>query len=131
MSNFKWTQVLHPDASAAVTASGAGNAIDVSSAKGAIWEIDVTAVTGTNPTMVWKVQINIDGTNWVDLDATNAATASTTATGRPLIHVYPGLTNTASGTCNKVLPALARLAWTIGGTATPTFTFATHVALIP
>lgn len=129
MSEFTWTQTLHPD-TRTVTASGTGATIDVSSAKGGLFEIDITAASGTNPTLVAKVQINIDGTNWIDLDATNAATASLTTTGRAVIRVYPGLTNTAAGTANGILPALARLAWTVGG-ATPSFTFATHVALIP
>lgn len=131
MCEFAWTTTVHPDASGARTASGSGNVIDVSSAKGGLFQVDVTAVTGTDPTMVWKIQISLDGVNWVDVDATNAATASVVATGRHTIRIYPGLTNTAAGTANGVLPALARFAWTIGGTDTPTFTFATHVALIP
>jgi hypothetical protein len=115
------------DASAARTASGVGNANDQGDfAKGAIFQVDVTAASGSSPTLVVKVQYTVDGANWIDLDTTNAQTASLTGTGRVQLKVYPGLTAAANAASNNSLPPVHRLAWTIGG-GTPSFTFATDV----
>lgn len=127
---YGFTQIVHPDASGARVATGTGTTVDVAAAKGCIVQIDITASAGTNPTLVFKLQASVDGANWYDIDATNAVSASIVTTGATKITVYPGLTN-AVGTCNNVLPALMRVVWTIGGTGSPSFTFATHVALIP
>lgn len=119
------------DASAARTASGVGNANTEGDfgTRGAIFQVDVTAASGTSPTLVVKVQYTIDGVNWIDLDTTNAQTASLTSTGRVQLKVYPGLTAAANAASNNALPPTHRLAWTIGGT-TPSFTFATDVVYL-
>lgn len=127
---FDFTQIQHPDALIARTVTGTGTVINVAAAKGAIIQIDVSAASGTNPTLVIKAQASVDGLNWYDVDATNAVTASLVAAGAARIEIYPGLVESV-GFANDVLPALMRLAWTIGGTGSPSFTFATHVALIP
>jgi hypothetical protein len=115
------------DESAARTVSGAGNAIfEYDGHRGGFFLVDVTAVSGTTPTLFVSVQFTIDGVTWHDLDATNARTASITATGKHLIKVYPDLTASANGVANSPLPNRHRLAWTIGGT-TPNFTFSTAV----
>lgn len=115
------------DTSSARTASGVGAAnLEGDFARGAIFQVDVTAASGTSPTLVVKVQYTIDGSNWLDLDTTNAQTASLTTTGRVTLKVYPGLTAAANAASNNALPPVHRLAWTIGGT-TPSFTFSTDV----
>jgi len=118
------------DLTAARTTSGTGVTGTNYNASGVFIGINVTAVSGTTPTCVFKVQYSTDsGTNWVDLDATNAATASITATGQYYIKVYPGIPTVAAGSCNSPLPRTWRLAWTIGGT-TPSFTFVSNAAYI-
>jgi hypothetical protein len=117
------------DLTGARTASGTGVTAVNFDATGGIIQVNVTAVSGTTPTAVFKVQYSVDGTNFLDLDATNAATASITATGQYVIKVFPGIPTVAAGSCNSPLPRTWRLAWTIGGT-TPSFTFVSHVTYI-
>lgn len=111
------------------TASFNGAAQTNYNAAGAMIQLNVSVATGTTPTLVARVQYSIDGANYVDLDVTNAATASITTTGTYVIKVYPGIPTVAAGSCNSPLPRQWRLAYTIGGT-TPSFTFATHVTYI-
>ena len=76
------------------------------------WLVQVacTAVSGTNPTLDVKLQHTIDGgTNWNDI--TGGAFTQLTATGVQLLNI----TGPWSDAC--------RIVYTIGGTATPTFTF--------
>lgn len=113
------------DASAARTASGTGSAnLEGDFVRGAVFLVDVTAVSGTTPTMTVRVQYTVDGVTWHDLDTANAQTASITATGKHVFTVYPGTTAAANSVANRPLPSRHRLAWTIGGT-TPSFTFST------
>lgn len=117
------------DLTGARTSSGTGVTATNYDATGAFIQINVTAVSGTTPTCVFKVQYSVDGTNFDDLDLTNAVTASITATGRYTIKVFPGIPTVAAGSCNSPLPRVWRLAWTIGGT-TPSFTFTSAVSYI-
>lgn len=117
------------DSSSARLSSGNGTTATNHNACGVQVGINVTAVSGTTPTMTVRVQVSYDGTNFVDLDTTNAQTATINATGTFLLTVYPGVTNTANSMKNAPLPRIWRLAWTIGGT-TPSFTFVTTAAYI-
>lgn len=117
------------DTTAARTATGNGVTATNYNGRGAHVFINVTAASGTTPTLVIKVQGSVDGTNFYDLDATNAVTASITAVGTAVIRIYPGLTVVAAGTANQVLPRIWRCVWTIGGT-TPSFTFTTTAAYL-
>lgn len=108
------------DSSAVVTATGAGATARNDRATGAFIVIDVSAVNGT-PSMVAKVQWSADGTNWIDLDSTNAVSPAITATGRTVIKVYPALTAVAAGSCNSPLPRLWRMFYTITGSTSLTF----------
>lgn len=116
------------DASAAKTVTGNGVTATNFNAHGAHVFVNITAASGTTPTLVVKLQGSVDGTNFYDLDATNATTASLTGISTAVIRIYPGLTN-AVGTANQVLPRIWRCVFTIGGT-TPSFTVATTVAYI-
>lgn len=118
------------DLTGARTGNGTGVTATNYDATGGIIQINVTgAPTGSSPTAVFKVQYTVDGTNFIDLDATNAATASITASGIYTIKVFPGIPTVAAGSCNSPLPRTWRLAWTLGGT-TPSFTFVSHVTYI-
>jgi hypothetical protein len=110
------------ESSAARTTTGTGTTNQNYNWAGAFFQINVTAVSGTTPTLLVRVQYTVDGTNFYDLDTTNAQTASITTTGLSTLKVYPGLVNVASTQCNSMLPRQYRFAWTIGGT-TPSFTF--------
>lgn len=114
------------DASAAKTVTVAGATATNFNAVGAFIQVNVTAVTGTTPTLTAAVQYSVDGTNFVLLDNTNAITASITATGQYVIKVYPGIPTVAAGSCNSPLPRVWRLLYTVGGT-TPSFTLTSTV----
>ena len=98
-------------ASAARTTSGT---VDLGSLPGEAGELnvylDVTAVSGTTPSMTMTYQSSPDGTTFYD----NSAGAAITATGRQLIKV--------SSNSGKY----GRLSYTISGT-TPSFTFSAVV----
>ncbi len=118
------------ETSAARTTTGVGTTQTNFNARGAFIWVNVTAVTGTTPTLTVRVQWSPDGgTNWLDLDTTNAQTASITATGASVLRIYPGLTTAANAALNSPLPRTWRLAWTITGT-TPSFTFAAQATYV-
>jgi len=118
------------DESAARTATVAGTTMANPGARGAMFLIAVTAVSGTSPTLTARVQYSVDGAVFSDLDATNAITSSITATGNYTIKVSPGASNTAAFVSNLRLPRTYRLLYTIGGT-TPSFTFSSKAAYLP
>lgn len=122
-------QIATVDSSSARTASGVGTTATNFNARGALIFINVTGVTGTSPTMTVRLQVAIDGTNFVDYDTTNLQTVSITGVSTHILRVYPGIATTANSALNGVLPRTWRLAWTIGGT-TPSFTFTTTVCYI-
>lgn len=71
--------------------------------------VSVTAVSGTNPTLDVSVEWSPDGSAWYVADTADTFTQITAARK-----------TTKQFTCKG--PNL-RVAWTIGGTSTPTFTF--------
>lgn len=97
-------------ASAARTVTGSSAAIAVGSGAANLeLELEVTAVSGTSPTMVLGVSWSVDGTNFGTNDGTADAFASVTAVGNVV----------------KSMPVRApymQLTWTLGGTS-PSFTF--------
>lgn len=114
------------EASAARTTTANGTTNNCYNWRGANILVNVTAASGTTPTLVVRLQYTINGTDYHDLDATNATTASITTTGQHVLRVYPGLTAAAPtgglSVASAVLPRLFRAAWVIGGTS-PSFTF--------
>ena len=112
------------DASAARTATIAGATVINYNASGAVITINVTAASGTTPTLVAKLQYTPDGTTWIDYTA-KPVTATISATGQTTLVVYPGVTEVANSAVSLPLPRTLRMYYTIGGT-TPSFTFATY-----
>lgn len=96
---------------------------------GAAFSINVTAVSGTLPVLVVRVQFSPNNTDWYDLDTTNAQTANITGISTNTLVVYPGIPSVVNRSCNGVLPRFVRMAWTISGT-TPSFTFSTSAGYI-
>ena len=80
-----------------------------------VFEINVTAASGTTPTLQIALEDTFDGTNWNSVF--NLAAANITTTGRTLKRV-----NLQDTPCTENV----RLNYTIGGT-TPSFTFAVNV----
>lgn len=96
--------------------------------------LDITAVSGTTPTLVCLIEHTYDGTTWYQLGSFNAAT-NITAAGKYVLDIGPRLPNVTPA---AVTPASSqaftrgsvaanfsdtiRVKWVIGGT-TPSFTF--------
>jgi hypothetical protein len=94
-------------ASAARTTTGASTAIPgFAAAKLLVVQLEVTAASGTLPTLDVIVEDTVDGTNY----NTIATFAQKTAAGREVIRLTTAFTNTL------------RVSYTVGGT-TPSFTF--------
>lgn len=101
---------VHP--STARTATGNGQAI-VDSDRGDTLSlvVNVTAASGTTPTLDLAVQWSVDGTTWAPAETPDAFTQITT-------------TGAKVKTFTVKAPSY-RVVWTIGGT-TPSFTFTVH-----
>lgn len=93
--------------SGARTSNGNGGPVDVSPATTLRCQLNVTAASGTTPTLTVTVQDTIDGTNYNAV----ASFAQVTTTGISVLNITGPFTD-------KV-----RVAYVIGGT-TPSFTFA-------
>lgn len=94
--------------SAARTASGDSGTLDGWGAADSLRiQLDVTAVSGTSPTLDVVVEDTLDGTNW----NTIGTFAQKTAAGREVVNI--------TGLFSDTL----RVRWTVAGT-TPSFTFA-------
>lgn len=93
--------------SAARTASGNSGALDHYGGMGRlIIQLDVTAVSGTSPTLDVVAEDTVDGTNY----STISTFAQRTATGREVVRITSAFSDTL------------RIRWTIAGTS-PSFTF--------
>jgi hypothetical protein len=82
--------------------------------------IDVTAVSGTAPSVVTKLQ-RLDETSGKWLDIPGAATAALTAVGTQTLQIYPGIAAVANQAVNRVMAKVWRATCTVTGTA-PSFT---------
>lgn len=94
-------------ASAARTATATGTAFDTDNLDSITGTLTVTVVSGTTPTLDVTLETTGDGTNYYTVGAFVQKTAAATADAKVF----------------GPLGALSRWKWTIGGTATPTFTF--------
>jgi hypothetical protein len=91
--------------------------------------LDITAASGTTPTLDVKLQ-RFDVTSGQYVDVAGAAFAQKTTTGTDDLVVYPGATVTANRSISSVLTDTYRVLWTVGGT-TPSFTFSVGGSLVP
>lgn len=93
--------------SLARTASGSSAAADGMTARTTLRvQLNVTAASGTSPSLTVVLEDTLDGTNW----NTIGTFAAKTAAGREVINVTAPFTETVRAT------------WTVAGT-TPSFTF--------
>lgn len=80
--------------------------------------IDITAITGTSPTLTVTIQgkDEVSGKYYIIL-----ASAALNATGTTVLEVYPGIANASNSTQGVTLPKVWRVRSVIGGT-TPAVT---------
>ena len=109
ISKTRSTKVIK--ASGAVTASGQSNLFEEGTGDDLAVMLDITAVSGTTPSMTVSVQWSNDGSTWFTADPADTFTAITTATKVTKTFTIKGL--------------YARLNYAITGT-TPSFTFAAY-----
>lgn len=93
----------------AKTSTGTGMQVDnlTATTNGGVGYLQVTAVSGTGPSLTVKIQHSADGSTWADLITFSAVTASNKAQRIAV-----------TGTVNRYI----RASWTISGTS-PSFTF--------
>lgn len=121
--------LLTENASGTLVASGARTAAGNSGVqtnrygRGVQLVVNVTAASGTTPTLAFTVNAvdPVTGDGSV-VAAMAAAGTNITATGQYLITVYPTAATGGNLQVNAALPRLWQLNWAIGGT-TPSFTF--------
>jgi hypothetical protein len=118
---------LEIHASLPETVTGQSAVVTNYNASGAVFFFDVTAVSGTTPSLTFKLQA-FDTTSGKFVDVAGAATVAITATGTFALAVAPGITVVANAAIAAQLPFAWRIVWTITGT-TPSFTFtaSTHL----
>lgn len=102
----------------AAATSGSSPDHDNIGARGLHLIIDVTAISGTSPTLTVTIE-GKDGESGKYY--TLLASTAITATGTTVLRLYPGLTASANAVANDVLPRFWRVSYAIGGT-TPAVT---------
>lgn len=117
--------------SAALGATTNGNPIqNPTGARGIHLILDVTAVSGTLPTLDVKLQRRCPKTGkYVDLPG--GAFAQKTGTGTDDLIVYPGVAETSNRSVSDCIGGEFRAVMTIGGSDTPTVTFSLAGYLLP
>lgn len=116
-------RVLFPSAARTATTDTADQTDE--NAEGVHVIIDVTAVTGTTPTLTPRIQGKDPASGgYYDI----LVGVAITATGMTVLKVGPGLAATANAAASDVLPDVWRLRCDIGGT-TPSFTFSVGAVL--
>jgi len=116
--------------SSALGATAATTPVASHGARGIIIYMEITAVSGTSPTLDSKVQAyDTLGDVWHDI--TGAAFAQKSGTGSDYLTIYPGIGETTNEAVSDVVPALIRVYNTIGGSSTPTVTFTLGGVFVP
>ena len=104
------------EASAARTASFVGAIVTNYNARALLIYFKISALTGTSPTIVPKLQWSPDnGTTW--LDVPGAAFATLNAVGDYVMQVGPEVIAAANAAVNFPLPRTLRMYYTIAGTS--------------
>ena len=117
-------------ASAARTVTGQTDGpMNHDNARGVHLVLDITAASGTTPTLDVKVQRwDKESAKYVDLPS--GAFVQKTTTGTDDLIIYPGVAETANRSVSDAMSENWRAVWTIGGT-TPSFTFSIGGCYIP
>lgn len=112
-------------AQAAATVNGTD--LENMSARGAVFVIDITAISGTNTTATFTVEgkDRSSGKYYTIL-----ASTALNGTGTTVLRVYPGLTAAANLTVNDVLPGAFRVKAVVAADANPSVTATVGASLI-
>lgn len=78
------------------------------------------APTGTTPTLAAQLDVQDPDGNWITAVAKTATVNSSGGSASAFAGLH--MPNVSTSSATFVLPRWGRVAWTIGGTATPTFT---------
>ena len=95
---------------------------------GIIVYLDITAASGTLPTLDVKLQAK-DPASGKYIDIAGAAFAVSIIAGTKVLRMIPGITVVANQDVAASLPYIWRVAYVIGGT-TPSFTFSVGASLV-
>lgn len=87
--------------------------------RGVRLHLNITAASGTTPTLDIKLQAKIGD---IYIDIAGAVFTQKTGTGTDELVVYPGVAETANESVSDIIPMTWKALATIGGT-TPSFTF--------
>jgi hypothetical protein len=114
-----WTSKTQPGTTLAASSDSGTPPIDLRYASSLWLAVHVGAVTGTNPTLDVYLDLQDAAGNWFTqvLHANPQLTAAGFASGSAGLHLPSG-----TGLAPVVLPEYGRVSWTVGGTASPTFT---------
>lgn len=113
-----------------LTAQGAatvnGSDLENIGSRGCHAVIDITAISGTNPTATFTLQglDSVSGKYYTLLASTALA-----ATGTTVLRVFPGATASANAAANDILPEHFRVICVVGGTG-PSVTATVGVAMV-
>lgn len=105
----------------AASASFNGNDIFDPQGRGLVCIVNLTAVSGTTPSLTLTIQGKDSLTTTSPPYYTLLASAALTTTGVTVLRVYPGLTAVANATASDIVPPIYRIITTESGT-TPSFT---------
>lgn len=105
--------------------------------RGVLLEVDITAATGTSPTLTVKLQeffpsANAGAGRWVDITGatTTALAADGGGAGATKLIVYPGVTVSANAAVSRPVSEYWRYVATVGGSDTPTVTCSISAATL-
>jgi hypothetical protein len=127
----------YPLMQSATLPSGAtnGDKQDSTGYRGLILVVDVTAATGTSPTLTVKLQeylpqANAGAGRWVDIAGATTAAIDAESAGATSLVVYPGCIAATNTVVNRPIGEHFRYVATVGGTSTPTVTCSIHAQMV-
>ena len=116
--------------------SGANNGSrrDSTGYRGLILVVDITAATGTSPTLTVKLQEYLPqgdagAGRWVDITGATTAAIDAESAGATSLVVYPGCAASATVCVDRPIGEYFRYVATVGGTSTPTVTCSIHAQM--
>lgn len=95
----------------AASAGATGGNLDTQQHRGIMVFVNVTAITGTSPTLT----VSIKGQSPQGVDFTILTSAAITATGQTVLTVYPSLPASANVTAQATIPIVTHVDYAIGG----------------
>ena len=100
--------------------------------RGVTLNLKAASKTGTSPTLDVKVQGKDPVTGeYFDIHGAAFAQVTDNQTAPVYLTIYPGVAETSGQTVSDVLPKTWRVVTTIGGSATPGYTFSVSATLLP